>query len=369
MRPSPDFERTSICPLMQNTGKCDRPGCRYAHSQDELRVDPGLLKSKMCSFFMSGVCVVGKACRFAHSQQELEEAKILMQQANIVEQPQLMPVVEDQQQESSSSPKEDSPVAATANPMKVVIDAPWADDLQEVPEGKDVCLVKPQQPESKGGGVESIPKQARRSRARRILVDTSADLADLEADSERLGPVAIAVQTTKTEKGALVVADSSGRMDLASRRRQPVVVLDIEDSLDVCQGCDKFVQHHSSVNEIGYLVEIKRRKGKLQRFGASKRSSSCSAPVQTPCSGTGRKERATTDAPPPTNWCHRGYGVRCNFPAPPCAICKGHSNSGGQKCAACKSGVRVIQQNTFLTVTDDTEDELREVPFRRTKSL
>mmetsp|Transcript_3756 Transcript_3756/g.5854 ORF Transcript_3756/g.5854 Transcript_3756/m.5854 type:complete len:561 (-) Transcript_3756:315-1997(-) len=74
-RPSPDFERTSICPAQQTTGRCTRPGCRYAHSYDELRVAPGLLKSKMCNFFMHGVCVVGEACRFAHSQEELLEAK------------------------------------------------------------------------------------------------------------------------------------------------------------------------------------------------------------------------------------------------------------------------------------------------------
>jgi hypothetical protein len=317
----------------------------------------------MCSFFMNGVCVVGKACRFAHSQEELEEAKTLMQQAaseNLIPAVPVPEILALENQTSSSAAKESVAAGRVAKltPMKVVIDASWADDLQEVPEGKNVQL---RQPERRG------EEPQRRSRARRVVVDTSADLNDLEAAAE---PVAIAAQT-KLERGALVVAGSSGLMDLASRHRKPVVVLDIEDAQEICQGCDKFLQRPA--NETSYVVEIKRRKGTLRRqlAGASKRSSSCSSitPVQTACSSTARRERSATDALPSTSWCHRGYGVRCDAPAPACAICKNVASSCGQKCAACNSGVRVIQQNTFLTITDDTEDELRDVPFRRTKSL
>merc|ERR1719265_768518 len=74
LRPSPDFERTSVCPILLNKGRCDKPNCRYAHSCDELRSASGLLKTKMCSFFLKGLCVVGEACRFAHSEEELQEA-------------------------------------------------------------------------------------------------------------------------------------------------------------------------------------------------------------------------------------------------------------------------------------------------------
>lgn len=74
LRPSPDFERTSVCPVMLGRGSCNRIGCRYAHSSEELRLTPGLLKTKMCSFFLGGMCVVGEACRFAHSAEELREA-------------------------------------------------------------------------------------------------------------------------------------------------------------------------------------------------------------------------------------------------------------------------------------------------------
>lgn len=72
--PSPDFERTSVCPVLLNTGRCDKPHCRYAHSAEELRVEPGMVKTKMCSFYLEGFCVVGQACRFAHTLEELQEA-------------------------------------------------------------------------------------------------------------------------------------------------------------------------------------------------------------------------------------------------------------------------------------------------------
>ncbi|CAK8999319.1 unnamed protein product [Durusdinium trenchii] len=89
LRPSPDFERTSVCPAFLHHGRCDKPHCRYAHSVEELRVAPNLLKSKMCSFYLSGRCVVGKACRFAHGAEELEEATAVLSKAA----PQVAPLV------------------------------------------------------------------------------------------------------------------------------------------------------------------------------------------------------------------------------------------------------------------------------------
>jgi len=74
LRISPDFERTSVCPIMLKHGHCDKLNCRYAHNANELRTEHSLLKTKMCSFHVNGLCVVGQACRFAHSQEELEEA-------------------------------------------------------------------------------------------------------------------------------------------------------------------------------------------------------------------------------------------------------------------------------------------------------
>merc|ERR1719265_964586 len=59
LRPSPDFERTSVCPIMLNHGQCDKLNCRYAHNANELRTEHSLLKTKMCSFHVNGICVVG----------------------------------------------------------------------------------------------------------------------------------------------------------------------------------------------------------------------------------------------------------------------------------------------------------------------
>lgn len=75
LRASPNFERTSVCPIMLSQGSCAKPDCRYAHDASELRCDLGLLKTKMCSFYLSGLCVVGDACRFAHKAEELQESR------------------------------------------------------------------------------------------------------------------------------------------------------------------------------------------------------------------------------------------------------------------------------------------------------
>jgi len=39
-----------------------------------------MLKTKMCKFFLNGLCVVGEACRFAHSHDELKEAAHVQQE-------------------------------------------------------------------------------------------------------------------------------------------------------------------------------------------------------------------------------------------------------------------------------------------------
>mmetsp|Transcript_126933 Transcript_126933/g.201274 ORF Transcript_126933/g.201274 Transcript_126933/m.201274 type:complete len:523 (-) Transcript_126933:142-1710(-) len=87
MRASPDFERTSVCPVMLNNGVCDKASCRYAHNAEELRTAPGLLKTKMCSFFLNGLCVVGEACRFAHSVEELREAVLVQNSTTAIPAP------------------------------------------------------------------------------------------------------------------------------------------------------------------------------------------------------------------------------------------------------------------------------------------
>lgn len=81
LRPLPDFQRTSVCPIMLAAGACNRTDCRYAHTCEELRLVPNLLKTRMCSFFLSGDCVVGEACRFAHDASELQQAIVVQRSA------------------------------------------------------------------------------------------------------------------------------------------------------------------------------------------------------------------------------------------------------------------------------------------------
>jgi len=80
LRLSPDFERTSVCPILIKEGSCTRHDCRYAHNSGDLRTSPVLLKTKMCRFFLNGNCVVGEACRFAHSVDELTESVHVQQE-------------------------------------------------------------------------------------------------------------------------------------------------------------------------------------------------------------------------------------------------------------------------------------------------
>jgi hypothetical protein len=81
LRPSPNFERTSMCPTILRDGVCSIPYCRYAHNSSDLRRSPVLLKTKLCSFALNGGCVVGSACRFAHGLDELREAAEVRQDA------------------------------------------------------------------------------------------------------------------------------------------------------------------------------------------------------------------------------------------------------------------------------------------------
>jgi hypothetical protein len=67
LRPSPDFEKTSICPNALREGTCNNPDCRYAHSWAELREIPYLVKTTTCKFYArEGHCSFGAKCRFAH---------------------------------------------------------------------------------------------------------------------------------------------------------------------------------------------------------------------------------------------------------------------------------------------------------------
>jgi len=74
LRQLPNLDCASACPRLLKDGTCTWPDCRYAHESSELRVSPTLMKTKMCKFFHSGTCMAGKTCRFAHGTAELSEA-------------------------------------------------------------------------------------------------------------------------------------------------------------------------------------------------------------------------------------------------------------------------------------------------------
>lgn len=406
LRPSPDFERTSVCPAFLHHGRCDKPHCRYAHSVEELRVAPNLLKSKMCSFYLSGRCVVGKACRFAHGAEELEEATAVLSKAapqvaplvaahpleagpqplGLAAPALLVPLLEVQEVREEASPEGPSPPRqvmpeadlSTAEsdlmtwpydetlkpmePMKVVVAAAWADDLNDLKEtGEALSSLK----ESKGPG---RPRPEKRSRAHRVLVDTLADLEQF--------PTAVissvAVDTQKESEGHCVVVNTSpGLLDLGSRHREAVIVLDIEDAIDVSgplAGCEKLESH---------LVQIHRRSRHREE---GRRSRSCAA-RRTPGSprafrahGEGHSRRGGArqcceEVSVPESWC-RSHDAR-NPPSQACVICQRACAKPDplKPCAACNCGYRVIQQNTFLTVEEEDEGSDAEIPIRRTQSL
>ncbi|CAE7516708.1 ZFP36L1, partial [Symbiodinium microadriaticum] len=64
---------TRICKYWQTKGRCHLGDlCTYAHSYDELRVQPDLAATALCTRFKrKGFCKNGDACRYAHGQSEL----------------------------------------------------------------------------------------------------------------------------------------------------------------------------------------------------------------------------------------------------------------------------------------------------------
>ncbi|CAL1164348.1 unnamed protein product [Cladocopium goreaui] len=193
-------------------GHCSNPSCRYAHSVDELRVAPNLLKSKMCSFFLDGRCVVGKACRFAHSVQELSQSAVRLLSAT-EDAPRPAGTRKEAVQAFQNGPRPLGLVADTKLSLRqqfalskveavlmgkaggfgqVVVAASWEDDLQEASwenlgiRGSPVAAIPFSQ--DSGEAVSSLKQRTsgrpprsprgeqKRPRVPRGLVDTLADL-------------------------------------------------------------------------------------------------------------------------------------------------------------------------------------------------
>lgn len=391
LRPSPDFAKTSVCPVFLHTGKCDSKNCRYAHSVDELKVQPHLLKSKLCSFFLMGRCVVGPACRFAHSDEELEQAQAVVNQMRAQ-----LPLAENEAEtltrrhfslrppqagfhkflkprapeEPEVEKKEDVETAEVDQlellrklqsgisedvvnlatipdvpevdePAKVVIAASWEDDLLEPTE--PISSLKSRT----SPGNQSRPQgKAKLSRARRVLVDTLADVDEFPAQI-----ISGLAATRETSDGLVQLGGNPGLLDLSSRQRQPVMVIDIEDVQHVCQGKRNF--------EISgqQTVQIRRRhhghsRGKAEHRSKSEhrsfkgdRADGRSSPVHPNTksdSERSEKNRSKVDTPEEADVPYRALERR--------------------------PVLRVM--NTFLTVEEEDEDEdFPEFPLRRTQSM
>lgn len=70
LRVQPNLAKTAMCRAYQR-GKCLDAECKYAHGEDELRVNPNVYKTQLCNFFQRGHCKKGNSCRHAHGHKEL----------------------------------------------------------------------------------------------------------------------------------------------------------------------------------------------------------------------------------------------------------------------------------------------------------
>lgn len=74
LRMKPNLMKTKMCPNMQKKGGCEfGDSCNFAHSELELRSTPNIYKTSLCNNFMAGECKLGDLCRFAHGEIELRK--------------------------------------------------------------------------------------------------------------------------------------------------------------------------------------------------------------------------------------------------------------------------------------------------------
>eukprot|EP00922_Rhytidocystis_sp_ex-Travisia-forbesii_P037115 GHVS01055325.1.p1 GENE.GHVS01055325.1~~GHVS01055325.1.p1 ORF type:complete len:844 (+),score=215.20 GHVS01055325.1:458-2989(+) len=72
LRSSPNLLKTAMCRLhAMNRCTKDADKCFFAHSIDQLRSTHDFYKSKMCKFWLKGVCRAESVCRYAHGQKEV----------------------------------------------------------------------------------------------------------------------------------------------------------------------------------------------------------------------------------------------------------------------------------------------------------
>lgn len=362
LRPSPDFERTSVCPHWLNSGECKVVGCRYAHSGEELRKQPGLLKTRMCSFFLSGGCVVGEACRFAHSMEELHEAAEVQrsqregkasaeQSVSAKEQrraafaapsdgrerePTEEPAAEESHEEpaagespapgSPSGPVEPTALADAAGEMRTGSSAtsPWC---QSVPQSPEVFPVHHRASVVLEQGAGPGPENRRRVVRSRGQLAVRVCVDDLEDIEDIVLPTACTHREHATSTGCAAVC---AKLATCSQKPEPAVVDTNTGKVLLVTGCD--IDLMSDTPKPGGLEE-----GDCERSGEVKIAEGC-----------------------------------CGRSSADCAVCthRGPCAAGSRRpCAACDCGLRVVCRNTFLTIDEEAGVERQCSNMRRSRSL
>jgi len=375
LRPSPDFERTSVCPAMLRDGRCSKPGCRYAHSSNDLRVNHGLLKTKMCSFFLHGECVVGAACRFAHTVEELKEAATVTQ--NVMLQAALT------DSSTSATPMQSSSDLVKERRRCEFFASPELPEQQATPElpgplqGLELehFSLDNSQPEQ-----EAEPELPRLMRGFDPIVRGSSlavDEGDVDEVVEEASNNVLTLATVpppppafgeekaaEVAAGRVVVAAASlaatdcreGVVDSEAVVWNPAVIrtfagvggavlwqglrwpssvsmskalFDIEDLSEVdkiCEACA--LRDHN-------LVEVKRRAVTADMISMKDTRSRCHLQAEQ----------------------QRGRLRHSHGGSPDCALCSRSGKCSGVPCVACDCGLRIISKNTFLTLHEDKPEE------------
>lgn len=70
LKPTPDLIKTRLCQDWLNN-ICASKSCKFAHGRHELRYTHDFYKTKICHFWHQGGCTKGSLCRHAHGQQEM----------------------------------------------------------------------------------------------------------------------------------------------------------------------------------------------------------------------------------------------------------------------------------------------------------
>ncbi|CAK0825959.1 unnamed protein product [Prorocentrum cordatum] len=357
LRPSPDFERTSVCPALLSRGQCDRPGCRYAHHAEELRVQKGLLKTKMCAFYQSDHCIVGEACRFAHSEREIQEALAMQRAAAQGAHQPPPPLAEPAAQKMSNRQLwRSSFVAPLGDEAAPALASGSLGNPRQLPErpgqraARELSPLAPSAADSSGPKPARVPLPAFSLTAPPGLLEFPARVSDskvvIDAGLAEIEGMVLDIEEEVIASNVLLESGLPQKVPLpapySSRLLARVVTLEEE------------------IAELGprepaapLVAELTKARLEHGRPGA-------------PPAALGRRRkltigvRADLDELGLDDGAGGGGSVRAGQRYAGCALCpraNGSHAAGGGACAACTCGVKVVSRNTFLTTEDEEAQE------------